>query len=76
LVIIVDDQPGACEERKGDHQEQVAIFCELFPGGGLKIIKGGQGYACQQTVEAGPGGVIDELIIGSSARAAAGGYVP
>jgi len=58
------DEPGACDEGQGDEQDAVAVTRQALPGGGLEVIEGGEGHACQQAVEPGPCRIIDKLVIG------------
>jgi hypothetical protein len=66
LVVVVGEEPGSGDEKQGDEEEPVSAAGELLPGGGFKIIQGGEGYSGEQAVEPGPGGVIDEAVVAFS----------
>ena len=57
------DHPCTTYEDYGDDQESIAVARESLPCGWTKIIECGQGYAGEETVEAGPGGIIDKRVI-------------
>src|SRR6185312_14967285 len=63
-MSIMGDEPGAGEEREGNEKDAIAFCRELLPALRFEVVERRQCDTGEQTIEPGPGRIIDVHVIG------------